>query len=49
MNLYYCTANGPFGQFGDYILASTRAGAENAFRAEHGIYPTRVRLERKSK
>jgi hypothetical protein len=49
MNLYYCTANSPIGQFGEYVFATSRAEAEIKFHSEHGTYPTQIKLERKSK
>lgn len=49
MNLYHCTATGPFGQFGDYIFAKTRGEAECIFHNKHGAWPHTTKLERKAK
>jgi hypothetical protein len=48
MNLYYCTANGNFAPFGEYIYANTRAEAETKFHNAHGVYPNQTTLERRA-
>ena len=48
MNLYHCQANGPFGRFGDYVYAASRAEAERRFHAHHGCWPTHITIERRS-
>ena len=49
MWLYHCTANGPFGSFGDYVWARNRYEAELKFQNEHHVWPTHVRIERRAK
>ena len=44
--LFYCQANGPFGQFGDYVWARNRQEAARAFRAHHGEVPTLIQSRR---
>jgi hypothetical protein len=44
--LFYCQANGPFGQLGDSGGARTRADAARAFRAHHGEVPTLIQARR---
>ena len=49
MNLYHCTATGPFGPLGDYVLGRSRAEAERKFYADHGLWPHTTRIERRKK
>ena len=49
MNLYHCQANGPFGRFGDYVYAATRAEAERRFYQQYGYWPTYVTIERRAR
>ena len=49
MSLWHCSANGVFGQFGDYVLARTKEEARLEFYKMAGCWPTRVVLERRAK
>jgi hypothetical protein len=41
--LFYCQANGVFGQFGDYVWAANKKDALNVFELQFGYSPTRIR------
>lgn len=49
MSLWHCYANGAFGRFGDYILATSADDARQKFRLIYRIWPTQVQIERRAK
>lgn len=44
-HLYHCRANGPFGQFGDYIWATSSKAAAAVFEAKYNAIPTYIKYE----
>lgn len=48
MNLWHCTANGIFGQFGDYIHAKTKNDARMQFLLINNVWPNRITLKRRA-
>jgi hypothetical protein len=47
--LYHCTANSPIGQFGGWVWADSKAGAEMEFYREHGVFPTFVQRDKRGR
>lgn len=49
MSLWHCYANGAFGRFGDYVLATSADDARQKFRLIYRVWPTHVQIERRAK